>query len=307
MAKHSLHLATSERIDTLLNYASIVALILLAFSVSQYALSRFAPMRTQVQVPTVGARVPLDADWTKHSDTVIVAIQTDCAFCDASMPFYDTLVRHRPASSYGIIIVTPLPPQAGRALLAAHKIPVEDVDVRQAPLASLRVGSTPTLMLVGSDGRIKRAWVGQLPEYREREVLSLLGVSSLSSVTPDSTAFSIAKWPLSNQQPPAPIVTVIDTRSRKDYAAEHVQGSLNIPIDELSVRLPHELLSDAEAVVICAEQASCPVVVTTSVAESKCGALMTSLKELGFTRLTLFQGPLAVAAQAGLRLVREVS
>jgi len=40
------------------------------------------------------------------------------------------------------------------------------------PLDSLQVSGTPTLLLLDAQGRVERAWVGQLTFQREKEVIA---------------------------------------------------------------------------------------------------------------------------------------
>jgi hypothetical protein len=60
----------------------------------------------------------------------------------------------------------------GKAYMS--KLGVEVDEVVQAPLNSIDVSGTPTLMLVNSNGTVIDRWIGRLPAEKEAAVLNNL-------------------------------------------------------------------------------------------------------------------------------------
>lgn len=61
----------------------------------------------------------------------------------------------------------------GRNYLGYLGVQVDEV--LQAPLSSIDVSGTPTLMLMSRQGTVIRTWIGKLPPDLEKEVLLSVG------------------------------------------------------------------------------------------------------------------------------------
>lgn len=113
----------------------------------------------------------LGIDWTESRATLIVALQSDCAYCRESMPFYRRLMEHDNDAVQ--IVVTAPPSDAGIAdFLAEERVQPEALLYLEPGL--LPVSGTPTLLLVDSAGVVTHAWIGLLNAAREREVLDAI-------------------------------------------------------------------------------------------------------------------------------------
>jgi hypothetical protein len=113
-----------------------------------------------------------DHDWKRQNQTLVMAIRQGCSFCEASMPFYKRLSDLRKADRIRarLLAVMPDPEAAASAQLQARGVDVEGTF--HQPLQSLYVSATPTLLLVNAEGKVERAWVGQLTPQQESEVVS---------------------------------------------------------------------------------------------------------------------------------------
>jgi len=69
-----------------------------------------------------------------------------------------------------LIAVLPQPVDEGRRYLEQLGVKVDEI--RQAPLSSINVRGTPTLMLVNSDGVVIKTWIGMLAAEQQEEVLN---------------------------------------------------------------------------------------------------------------------------------------
>ena len=105
-----------------------------------------------------GTKISLPGiDWSKSNRTVLLALSTTCHFCTASAPFYQKLEQQSP-NDLRLVAVLPQSVEDGRAYL--NKLGVAIQDVVQAPLASVGVSGTPTLLLVDREGSVIESWVG---------------------------------------------------------------------------------------------------------------------------------------------------
>jgi hypothetical protein len=98
---------------------------------------------------------------------VVFVTESRCAFCTASMPFYERLIALAAASGTRVLFATPEPVTTNRTYLrdngVLHQTPIllEELD--------LSVRGTPTVLVL--EGRtIKRAWLGKLTAEQEAEV-----------------------------------------------------------------------------------------------------------------------------------------
>jgi hypothetical protein len=123
--------------------------------------------------PPIGAEINIpQVTWPDSKHTIVLVLNTHCGYCTASAGFYRELQRIASARKIPIIAVLPQSNDDARAYLAGLHVPISSV--RQLPLSSLQVSATPTLMIVNSDGKLIRSWIGQLPPNLEKEVLSRL-------------------------------------------------------------------------------------------------------------------------------------
>ena len=155
-----------------LEFAINIAILCAFLMVASLAARRLFDPRSQAAVrpPAMGATVSLlGADWRKSEASMVLALSTGCHFCSESAEFYKRLVPY--ATSHGVQVFAALPqtPDESRAYL--EHLGVADLTVTQAPLDSLDVSATPTILLVDRQGKIRKAWVGKLDSDGQREVL----------------------------------------------------------------------------------------------------------------------------------------
>ena len=109
-------------------------------------------------------------DWSKNEQTLVMAISSTCHFCTESAAFYRDI---RARTHVHTVAVLSQSINEGRDYLSNLGVQVDEV--LQAPLSSIDVNGTPTLMLVGRDGTVIRTWIGKLPPESEKEVLLSVG------------------------------------------------------------------------------------------------------------------------------------
>lgn len=127
-----------------------------------------------LEASVVGERIdPLgEVDFSTTTRSLVMVLQSDCVFCQESMPFYRRLVA-ADRSDAQIVVVAP-PRDAGIIgdYLASEGVTPDSVVFVGSGV--LPISGTPTLLLVDRDGVVTNAWIGLLSEEREAEVTDAL-------------------------------------------------------------------------------------------------------------------------------------
>ena len=113
-------------------------------------------------------------NWSHQQGTLILAIRKGCHFCENSLPFYKRLsTLHEDKNlQVHVMVVMPDDKTSAESLLRSAGVSVDGVF--DMPLSSLHVSATPTILLVNAKGRVDKAWVGQLSQEGEGDVISHL-------------------------------------------------------------------------------------------------------------------------------------
>ncbi len=253
---------------------NVLVLVCLVFVLGLLAY-RYVPSSTTTQSNEVaqfgkGSKIDLPGvNWAQNRVTLVLALAVGCHYCQESAGFYRDLIASNTHGAFRPLAVLPQEVEQSKKYLQTEGIVT---DVRQVDFGKLGVKGTPTLILVDSSGYVESEWVGKLSVVDEKQVYKSLGVQppmhqevrdtsqGIQSVQLDGTIRDsdvIAGshlLALLNARVPAP---VLDTRSRPQYAASHIAGSLNIPEDELEMRAIHEVPLDSPVVIYCEFTATC--------------------------------------------------
>jgi peroxiredoxin len=129
--------------------------------------------RPAPKVPAVGSKVSaVDVDWSKNKKNVLLVLQVGCRFCSESAEFYQTLIQQTKDKGVSVLAVLPQSKEEARKYL--DNLQLSNLDTKQAPMNTLDVSGTPTLIIADDKGQITNVWVGKLPPEKQNEVLSLL-------------------------------------------------------------------------------------------------------------------------------------
>ncbi len=109
--------------------------------------------------------------WSSYPKTLVIAIRKGCPYCDASLPFYRRLSEQEKSNELRAHLLLVMPNDASSASEYLRKDNLEVQTIFDQQLGALRVSGTPTVLLLDSNGRIERTWVGQLPPKTEKEVM----------------------------------------------------------------------------------------------------------------------------------------
>jgi hypothetical protein len=166
----------STKLERVANITTIlVSLLLSAVLVKQFLLPQARPGPptagvTATKGTSLKGSLP-GVDWAKNGRSLILAISTRCHFCTDSAPFFKRIAREKPAGTK-LLAVLPQAVEEARIYLDQEGVRVDDV--RQAPLDSIKVSGTPTLLLVDNAGTVADVWVGKLEPSQEEDVLRAL-------------------------------------------------------------------------------------------------------------------------------------
>jgi thiol-disulfide isomerase/thioredoxin len=161
-----------RKLETVANIAIIVVAILFsAVIIQKYLLpSSSQPERA---APVIGKQMNLsDVNWASQPKTLVLALSTNCRFCDESAPFYKRLLEETKGKNIRFVAVFPTKTEDSTKHL--EKLGINGFEVKQAPTSALDASGTPTLILTNDKGEVTNFWIGRLPANKESEVINQL-------------------------------------------------------------------------------------------------------------------------------------
>lgn len=241
-------------VGSLLNVAIAIATVVLAVIIINLYRNRRLRENSPRPALAAGQKFPLtDIDWSRNRRTLLLGLSTKCSYCTESAPLYQSLTNYS-AREVGFQLVALFPETVNEAkqYLADHQIQI--ADVRQNALVSLGFRGTPTAVVVDESGTVLQAWLGRLTAEEEKELIGLLGKRpELSSPSPEKAAElrMIGEDGLKRMREAGEKIVLVDIRERAAYTAGHLDGSKNIPLDELEARASNELSWSSLVVISC--------------------------------------------------------
>jgi peroxiredoxin len=149
--------------------AANIAIILVGIVVGVLAIRHFAAGRSETNGISAGKKLALTGvGWQNNKRNIVFALSTNCHFCTESAQFYRELTAKCKRENIRTIAVFPQKPSAVEAYL--KNLSIQFDEVRELNLAEAGIAQTPTLLLVGDDGVVKKIWIGKLPANTEAEV-----------------------------------------------------------------------------------------------------------------------------------------
>jgi thiol-disulfide isomerase/thioredoxin len=122
-----------------------------------------------------GSSVKVDGiEWQKSEQTLVLALSTTCHFCSESAPLYQKIARER---GNGTRIVAVFPQDTANSTEYLQKLALNVDQVVKAPLGSIGVSGTPTLILINREGAVLESWIGKLPAIEESKLISRINPS----------------------------------------------------------------------------------------------------------------------------------
>lgn len=243
------------------------------------------------------------ARWSQSQRTVILVLSPTCASCEMSSGFYRALIDSEQPGNFRVIAVSPEHPDVLRP--HALELGIEKArELHQANLKTLGLRVTPTLIIVDSRGKVEAGWAGRLSLSQEQQVFAALRTGLPTQV--EQVAKSWESVPVVEVETAelrallkSPDTLVLDVRERSLFYEAHLPNSLNMPVDEIAPRAPHELPRDREILVYANEGQTCSGAKYPS-SKSFSKAVFAVLRDEGFTKVRFVADDLAVLAKAGV-------
>jgi glutaredoxin/rhodanese-related sulfurtransferase len=201
-----------------------------------------------------GSSFRLDGvDWRNARRHLIVAVSSTCPYCKADAGLYRALAELAAADAeLQMIVVGNEKQDALRRWLKDNGITARKVISLPSP-QTLGIRSTPTLLIVDARGVITDVLQAKAsPSDVERILQRFRGDANAEPLVrrfdpPDGNV----KLMTSQMAAHSAGTTVVDVGSRQEYAFEHEQAAVSIPLDELRTRAPIEFPLSGLVVVDC--------------------------------------------------------
>lgn len=167
-------MGVSQKVGVAANIAIIVTCVVLLAFVVIVARERAAMplLPTPYQPGDVFAEV---TPFTRGSEALVVVFRTSCRPCRDSADFHRTLAdRAGKSGRVRVVAVSAEPESLVSEYLQNQRIAIPSV--LSIARTKLRVRSTPTLLWLDANGRIKDMWIGRLSAEGEQYVLRALSL-----------------------------------------------------------------------------------------------------------------------------------
>ncbi|HEU5415414.1 MAG TPA: hypothetical protein VFW31_16725 [Candidatus Angelobacter sp.] len=149
--------------------ATNIAIIMTALVIAASFVRNYEKKNDEPKAIAAGETLRLkDLQWQSENKTLVLALSTNCHFCNESAEFYKRLVIECKRRKIQTVAIFPQPVIESTAHLQSLGIAVDQV--RQVFLPQIRITGTPTLLLVDHFGTVDHVWIGKLTSKRENEV-----------------------------------------------------------------------------------------------------------------------------------------
>lgn len=266
-------------------------------------------------------------EWRQDGQTLVLALSVQCQECLQSYGFYKELSKAAPGK-FDMIAAFDDDPEEGQRRLRALDIAVQQVAL--VPKQALGIDATPALLLVDGRGFIKQRWIGLLNSLQRNEVASSLGIvlptgeapvqsavvpipiappGSIAPLGPGPSAPSISEKPSVSRlktafASPARAV-IIDVRTRDAFKQLRIDGAINIPRDELVIRLLHEVDLAKSVFLFCDQCEECERVIPSVAQRVLCRLSLDVLRDLGALDVVVIDATLNELKAAGIFLISD--
>ncbi len=130
-----------------------------------------APVEARAEVFPTGSELPADYPRSTDRGQLLLAFQSECKFCLASLDFYAKLAAHLQERGIDFRVITLEPPAAVHAVLGSAL--GHGGTVVQVPRFDFR--GTPAIVLVDSNNHVAQSWLGWLSPELEQAVIDATG------------------------------------------------------------------------------------------------------------------------------------
>jgi rhodanese-related sulfurtransferase len=214
----------------------------------------------------VGSRLEVDGVETSGFSLILI-LSPSCHFCAENAPFYRRLVRAAHETKVPLRIAVPASSATPQFMSALN---LGAVPTFYWDSMSEKFRGTPTLLLWGPGGRIRRIWFGALGPTEEADVL--VALRDPSHAKQPSKKLDDGEIVLTPEEVMAKGGgVVISVAEREQFERSHPAGAINIPLKELLQRADRDLSRERLVVIDCS-----------SVMDKLCSSAIGFLRQDGF-------------------------
>ena len=245
---------TRQRVRIVCDAASAVSIIVIIVVVTtQLFAAKSVGTPASALAPTmvaVGDRINVPTIHLERWDEALVlAIDVGCAWNASMVEFYRDIAKAR-GRSVPLIAVMPQSRDESRAYLESLDLPFDEVHEVQLKQAGITVW--PALILLDGHGAVRASWPGVLTVDQKQDVIRQVGLGGiLHTSNPGAKSVDVSQAAQIVRESGA---ALLDVRDREQFRRGHILTSVNIPVDELSIRAIHELRIESHIVVLCGHQ-----------------------------------------------------
>lgn len=267
---------------------------------------------------TIGSKVELpEVRWSDSARTIVLAVSTFCQYCRTSAPFYRRLIQESAGGRFRVVAAVRENEMDASALLPS--LGMENLrNIRHGDLETIGVRVTPTVLIVDRTGTVEAVWSGKLKPNQEKAVSAHLGShgpadenvpQQAAAAVREQDGMRIAKGARLRKLLASPDSILVDVRNRTAFEKGHIEGSLNIPLDEILSRAPHELPHDSTILVYCRFESKCaagPDANSRSAAEMPlCKTASVTFGWAAFHKLEYINEDLGSLAALGIKVIGD--
>lgn len=148
-----------------------VAVLVIGVFAWQYFAGEEQPSREGLRKGATLSQLPMH-DFKSSPHTLIIALNSKCGYCSASIPFYNRITESLRDSAVRTVAVFPNQDKDAQQYVGEKGFKIDSVVT--GDFHALKIRSTPTLILVDNSGKILDFWIGRLNNDKEQEVLNTL-------------------------------------------------------------------------------------------------------------------------------------
>jgi hypothetical protein len=195
----------------------------------------------------LGSRFSLSSTNLVDSPKLVIAVSGKCRHSAQSASFHQRLIALAATAQIPVVLLL----EKG-TLVPEHLAQATD-SISYSARVQLRehgIYATPTVFLTSQTSFITALWVGKLREVEEEAAVEVItGAGHRLTDSKDRTR----TWVLSDIDLRRRLrqSILLDVRDRGRYSLGHLDGSLNIPLDELGIRAEIELSRRRPIVLDC--------------------------------------------------------
>ncbi|HKS30189.1 MAG TPA: redoxin family protein [Pyrinomonadaceae bacterium] len=113
-------------------------------------------------------------DYASASQTILIAVNTECHFCTESIPFYNELAKLQQMKDKGTRIIAVFPNAESEVQQYVKQNQLQVEAIAGVDLKTFNVRGTPTMILVDRNGKVLNFWIGKLSEDEKKQAVNIL-------------------------------------------------------------------------------------------------------------------------------------